>query len=109
MTSSISLPVTLKYIFLYSSVNKVGDLSSSAGRSGSSWPPFQPLKPLGKYSGLSRILCSKTLHAILFFIFHKVSACVLLAMKIVFILSVVSRITRLIASHYAYFHRNTLL
>ncbi|XP_058960015.2 E3 ubiquitin-protein ligase ubr3 [Pocillopora verrucosa] len=39
---------------------------------GGLWFPFQPLKPLSeKFRGLLKILLSKTLHGVLFFIFHK--------------------------------------
>ena len=41
---------------------------------GQLWPPFLPLKPLPeKFCALTKILHSKTLHGVFFFIFHKVT------------------------------------
>ena len=56
--------------WIYSSACK-NDQSQKGGL----WFPFQPLKPLSeKFRGLLKILLSKTLHGVLFFIFHKVNS-----------------------------------
>ena len=40
---------------------------------GQLYPPFLPLKPLPeKFCGLTKILHSRTLHGVFFFIYHKV-------------------------------------
>ena len=54
--------------WIYSSACK-----NDQSQKGAMWFPFQPLKPLSeKFRGLLKILLSKTLHGVLFFIFHKV-------------------------------------
>ena len=74
-TVSYSLPVS-EFVdinlgfccWIYSSACK-----NDQSQKGALWFPFQPLKPLSeKFRGLLKILLSKTLHGVLFFIFHKV-------------------------------------
>ncbi|XP_078377169.1 E3 ubiquitin-protein ligase ubr3-like isoform X1 [Oculina patagonica] len=57
-----------------SAMKRYKDYACKNGHSqkGQVWPPFLPLKPLPeKFGGLTKILQSKTLHGIFFFIFHK--------------------------------------